>query len=95
MPTSVVVGTSLFQVMFVSANVTFLQALNNHTVDVILATLLLVGGAAGAQLGARIGAKLRGEQIRVLLALIVLGMAIKTLHDLTVAPLDPYNMGIL
>jgi len=95
MPTSVVVGTSLFQVMFVSANVTFLQALNNHTVDVLLAFLLLVGGAAGAQLGARIGAKLRGEQIRVLLALIVLAMALKTLYDLTLPPSDPYSIGIL
>jgi uncharacterized membrane protein YfcA len=95
MPTSVVVGTSLFQVLFVSANVTFLQAINNQTVDVILAALLLIGGIAGAQLGARIGAKLRGEQIRVLLALVVLAMSIKTLFDLTIEPLDHYNFGVL
>lgn len=95
MPTSVVVGTSLFQVMFVSANVTLLQAINNHTVDVLLAALLLVGGAIGAQIGARIGTKLRGEQIRVLLALIVLSMAVKTLYDLTITPSDTYSMGIL
>ena len=95
MPTGVVVGTSLFQVLFVSANVTFLQAINNQTVDVILASLLLIGGIAGAQLGARIGAKLRGEQIRVLLALVVLTMSIKTLFDLTIEPPDHYNFGVL
>ena len=95
MPTGVVIGTSLFQVMFVSANVTFMQAVGNHTVDVILALLLLVGGAVGATLGARIGAKLQGEQIRILLALVILAMAVKTLYDLTVAPSDPYNTGVL
>ncbi|HYE00159.1 MAG TPA: sulfite exporter TauE/SafE family protein, partial [Alphaproteobacteria bacterium] len=63
MPTSVVVGTSLFQIIFVTANVTFLQAYENQTVDVILALLLLVGGVVGAQFGARLGAKLRGEQL--------------------------------
>ena len=94
MPTTVVVGTSLFQIMFVSANVTFLQAFGNQTVDVVLAMLLLVGGAAGAQFGTRLGAKLRPEQLRVLLALLVLMMSVKTLFDLTLAPADIYSIGL-
>src|SRR3546814_11284826 len=65
MPSSVVVGTSLFQITFVSANVTILQAAANQTVDAMLALLLLVGGTIGAQLGARIGARLRSEQLRI------------------------------
>ena len=91
MPTAVVVGTSLFQIMFVSANVTFLQAVTNQTVDVVLATLLLVGGAVGAQIGTRLGARLRAEQLRVLLALIVLGVSVKVFLDLTVVPEDVYS----
>src|SRR3546814_13468062 len=76
MPSSVVVGTSLFQITFVSANVTILQAAANQTVDAMLALLLLVGGTIGAQLGARIGARLRSEQLRILLALMVLAMGV-------------------
>jgi len=94
MPTAVVVGTSLFQIMFVSANVTFLQAFGNHTVDVVLAGLLLAGGAAGAEFGTRLGDKLRPEQLRVLLALLVLMMSAKTFFDLTLAPADVYSIGI-
>ena len=91
MPTSVVVGTSLFQIMFVSANVTFLQAVTNQTVDAVLATLLLVGGVLGAQVGTRLGARLRAEQLRVLLALIVLGVSVKVFLDLTVTPEDVFS----
>lgn len=94
MPTAVVIGTSLFQVMFVSANVTFLQAFGNQTVDVVLATLLLVGGTIGAQIGTRLGAKLRAEQLRVLLAVIVLAMSFKVLLDLAVTPSDIYSITI-
>ncbi|MCZ6603768.1 MAG: sulfite exporter TauE/SafE family protein, partial [Alphaproteobacteria bacterium] len=72
MPTAMVIGTSLFQIIFVTANVTFLQAVQNTTVDILLALLLLIGGVIGAQFGARAGAKLGGEQLRGLLALIVL-----------------------
>jgi len=92
MPTSVVVGTSLFQIMFVTANITFLQAAGNQTVDVLLVVMLLIGGVTGAQLGTRIGAKLRAEQLRLLLALMVLGMGIKVFHDLTVQPDDLYSL---
>ncbi|MBL8698630.1 MAG: sulfite exporter TauE/SafE family protein [Alphaproteobacteria bacterium] len=93
MPTSVVVGTSLFQVIFVTSNVTFLQAYQNQTVDLVLAVLLLIGGVVGAQLGARIGQRLRGEQLRGLMALMVLGVALKLAFDLVVVPDDLYSMG--
>jgi len=92
MPTSVVVGTSLFQIIFVTANITMLQAVTNHTVDALLVVLLLVGGVTGAQFGTRVGAKLRGEQLRLLLALLVLGMGAKVFYDLTVPPADLYSL---
>lgn len=95
MPTSVVVGTSLFQIMFVTANITFLQAVGNQTVDALLVIMLLVGGVIGAQLGTRVGAKLRAEQLRFLLALMVLGMGVKVFHDLTVPPEDPYSLTVI
>ncbi|MEM8786612.1 MAG: sulfite exporter TauE/SafE family protein [Pseudomonadota bacterium] len=74
MPTNVVIGTSLFQIIFVTALVTVLHATNYQTVDVVLALLLLVGSVVGAQFGARAGVKLRGEQLRLLLALLVLAV---------------------
>ncbi len=95
MPTAVVVGTSLFQIIFVTANVTFLQAYANQTVDVVLALLLLTGGVIGAQIGAKVGGKLRGEQLRVLLALMVLAVCGKLLSDLAVTPQDIYSIGEL
>src|SRR6185312_13194717 len=75
MPTAVVPGTSLFQIILVAANVTFLQAYSNHTVDAVLALVLLLGGVIGAQIGARFGTRLRGEQLRFLLALLLLAVA--------------------
>lgn len=93
MPTAVVVGTSLFQIIFVTANVTVLQAVNNFAVDVMLAVLLLVGAVIGAQFGAKAGAKLRGEQLRILLALMVLGVCIKIGLDLTLTPDDLFALG--
>jgi uncharacterized membrane protein YfcA len=86
MPTAVVAGTSLFQIILVAANVTFLQAYSNHTVDVVLAVLLLIGGVIGAQIGARFGTRLRGEQLRFLLALLLLAVAAKLTFDLTLRP---------
>ncbi len=94
MPTSVVVGTSLFQIIFVTANVTFLQAYANQTVDVVLALLLLTGAVIGAQFGAKAGAKLHGEQLRILLAVMVLGVCAKLGYDLTVTPADIYSLGV-
>ncbi|MDX2221459.1 MAG: sulfite exporter TauE/SafE family protein [Rhodospirillaceae bacterium] len=93
MPTQVVIGTSLFQIIFVTANTTFLQATVNQTVDVVLAILLLIGGVIGAQIGAALGAKLKSEQLRSLLALIVLGVCLRLAFDLVVSPPDFYSLG--
>lgn len=95
MPTSVVVGTSLFQIIFVTANVTVLQAVNNQTVDVMLALLLLIGAVVGAQFGARAGAKLPGEQLRVLLAAMVLLVCGKLAYDLVVMPAELFSIGAM
>ena len=92
MPTSVVVGTSLFQIIFVTANVTLLHSINNQTVDVMLAMLLLAGAVVGAQVGTRVGALLRGEQLRGLLALLVLAVCAKLAFDLVVTPDDLYTV---
>jgi uncharacterized membrane protein YfcA len=95
MPTTVVIGTSLFQIIFVTANVTFLQAYANQTVDVVLALMLLIGAVIGAQFGARAGAKLHGEELRGLLALMVLAVCGKLFFDLLVAPNDVYSIGVV
>ncbi|NDA07794.1 MAG: sulfite exporter TauE/SafE family protein [Alphaproteobacteria bacterium] len=95
MPTAVVVGTSLFQIIFVTANVTFLQSVQTQTVDIVLAGLLLFGAVVGAQFGTRIGAKLKGEQLRGLLALIVLMVCIKLLLDLVLMPEDLFSLEFL
>ena len=92
MPTAVVVGTSLFQVIFVSANVTLLQAISNQSVDVMLASLLVIGGMVGAPLGARLGARLRGEHMRALMALLVLGVAVELGLGLIRQPQEPYSI---
>jgi uncharacterized membrane protein YfcA len=83
MPMHVVVGTSLFQVLFTCIEVTFLQAYTNHAVDFILAVLLLLGSTIGAQIGAGFGKRLKGEQLRILLACIVLAVTIKIILELT------------
>ena len=95
MPTAVVVGTSLFQIIFVTANVTILQATANQTVDVVLALMLLSGAVIGAQLGARVGTRLHGEQLRILLALMVLMVCAKLVYDLTIDPADIYSIGTI
>jgi len=86
MPMHVVVGTSLFQILFTCIEVTFLQATTNHSVDFLLAVLLLVGSTVGAQIGTVFGRKLKGEQLKVLLAAIVLVVTIKIVFDLTLTP---------
>jgi uncharacterized membrane protein YfcA len=90
MPTVLAVGTSLFQIVFVAANVTLLQALHNQTVDVLLALVLIVGGVVGAPLGSRLAGRLPGEQLRALLALIVFAVSVKLLIDLVHTPEDVY-----
>ena len=95
MPTSVVVGTSLFQIIFVTANVTFLQSVQTQTVDLMLAGLLLLGAVIGAQFGTRASALLRGEQLRGLLALMVLAVCIKLGFDLALRPDDLFSVELL
>jgi len=91
-PTNVVIGTSLFQIIFVSAYTTIVHASTNYTVDVVLAFMLMVGGVAGAQYGAKAGQKLRGEQLRALLALLVLAVALRLGFDLFVRPQSIYSL---
>ena len=86
MPMHVVVGTSLFQILFTCMNVTIMQAWENHTVDFILALLLLIGSSIGAQLGAKLGKKLRGDQLKILLASLVLIVMFKMLYELLARP---------
>lgn len=93
MPTKVVVGTSLFQIIFVTAFTTLLHATTNYTVDMALAVLLLVGGVVGAQFGAIIGTRLKAEQLRILLALMVMGVCFKLALDLLIMPTELYSLG--
>ena len=86
MPIHIVVGTSLFQILFICIEVTFLQAYTNHNVDFILALLLLLGSTIGAQIGAVFGRKLKAEQLKMLLATIVLAVAVKIIFELTSSP---------
>lgn len=88
MPTIAAIGTDLFQIVLTSANVTLQQAFVNHTVDLLLALILLGGSTIGAQFGAVAGKRLKGEQIRILLAVIVLAMTVKLLLDLVITPTD-------
>lgn len=90
MPTSVVLGTSLFQIIFVSSYSTFLHAYFNQSVDIVLATVLLVTAVFGTQIGIRIGSKMRAEQLRALLAIVVLSMAVKLLFDLFTEPVSKF-----
>jgi len=92
MPTALVAGTSLFQIIFTNGIATFLQAATNQTVDVMLALLLLVGGVIGAQFGTKAGGYLRGEQARALLAIMVVAVAVKLAYDLIAPPLDLYSI---
>ncbi|KPP84188.1 MAG: putative permease [Rhodobacteraceae bacterium HLUCCA08] len=92
MPTKVVVGTSLFQIIFVTGFTTLLHATTNQTVDIVLAVLLLVGGVIGAQIGTRIGTKLKAEQLRILLAGMVLLVCGKLALDLLLTPTELYDI---
>jgi len=92
MPTNVVVGTSMFQVLFVSASSTILHAVDNFTVDVVLGIILILGGVFGVQYGVRAGAKLRGEELRFLMALLVLAVGAGLLVQLIMRPEDLYSI---
>ncbi|MDR5654458.1 sulfite exporter TauE/SafE family protein [Ruixingdingia sedimenti] len=92
MPTRVVVGTSLFQIIFVTGFATVMHAVTAYSVDMLLALVLILGGVIGAQVGARIGARLKAEQMRVAMAALVLAMAIKIALDLLLTPAEFYSI---
>lgn len=92
MPTKVVVGTSLFQIIFVTAFTTLAHAVTSQTVDILLAFLLILGGVIGAQIGARVGVRLKAEQLRILLSLLVLTVSFKIALDLLIRPTELYTV---
>ena len=91
MSTNVVVGTSLFQIIFVTANSTFFQSYINQTVDIVLSALMIVGGVIGAQIGVRLGSQLKAEYLRGILAILVLLVCAKILTDLILTPSDLFS----
>ncbi len=93
MPTKVVIGTSLFQIIFVTAFTTMLHATTNQTVDMVLAILLIIGGVIGAQIGSRIGARMKAEQLRILLAIMVLLVCGQLALDLLLRPDELFSIG--
>ncbi len=95
MPTNVVVGTSLFQIVFVTGFTTILHATQNQTVDFVLALILMIGGVIGAQFGVLVGEKLRGEQLRFLLAALVLLVCARMAWSLVVMPTELYSISPL
>ncbi len=92
MPTKVVIGTSLFQIIFVTAFTTVMHAVTNQSVDMLLALMLILGGVIGAQIGARVGVRLKAEQLRILLSLLVLAVAGRIAVDLLVRPAELYSV---
>ncbi len=92
MSTNVVVGTSLFQIIFVTANSTFFQSYLNQTVDIVLAALMIIGGVIGAQIGARLGTTFKAEYLRAVLAILVLIVCLKIFLDLALTPKDIFNL---
>lgn len=91
-PTNVVIGTSLFQITFVSIFTTIMQSVANQSVDIVLALLLMAGGVIGAQYGTRTGRKLRGEQLRILLAMLILAIALWLAFRLLIRPGDLFTL---
>ena len=94
MSTNVVVGTSLFQIIFVTANSTFFQSYLNQTVDIVLSALMILGGVIGAQIGVKIGSKLKAEYLRGILAILVLLVCAKILTDLILMPSDLFTTSL-
>jgi uncharacterized membrane protein YfcA len=94
MPTKVVVGTSLFQIIFVAAYTTVMHAVTSNSVDIMLALFLILGGVIGAQIGTRIGLKLKAEQLRIMLALLVLVVCGKIAIDLLWQPSELYSISV-
>ncbi|MET3590186.1 putative membrane protein YfcA [Bartonella silvatica] len=94
-PTNVVIGTSLFQITFVSSFTTVLQSVSNQSVDIVLAFLLMLGGSVGAQYGTRAGRKLKAEQLRMALALLVLIVCMRLAFQLFIRPDNLFSLDIL
>ena len=92
MPTKVVIGTSLFQIIFVTAFTTVMHAVTSQSVDMMLALLLILGGVVGAQIGTRVGMRLKAEQLRILLSLLVIAVSVRIAVDLLVEPADHYSV---
>jgi uncharacterized protein len=92
MPTKVVIGTSLFQIIFVTAFTTVMHAVTSQTVDMMLALVLILGGVVGAQIGSRVGMRLKAEQLRILLSLLVLAVSVRIAFDLLVEPSELYSV---
>lgn len=90
MPTSVVIGTSQFQVLVISGLIVILQSIATHTVDLVLALLLMAGGVVGAQIGARVGAGIKAEYVRGILGALLMAASVKFLLDLVIRPEDLY-----
>lgn len=91
MPTSKVIGTSLFQIIFITSIVTILHATTTFALDAVLAVILIVSSVIGAQIGVVVANKLRGEDLRALLAIIVLAVAAQIATDLFITPEDVFN----
>jgi len=94
MPTKVVVGTSLFQIIFVTAFTTVMHAATSQSVDLVLALFLMLGGVIGAQYGTRLGLRLKAEQLRILLSLLVLLVAGKIGYDLVAVPSELFEITV-
>jgi hypothetical protein len=94
-PTSVVIGTSLVQILATMAAATFLHAITSQTLDVILGILLVIGGVVGAQFGAQFGQKIKAEQLRLLLAVLVLAVGSRFVFDLLIMPEELFSLNIL
>lgn len=94
MPTNVVIGTSTLQILCTASFAALMHASQNQNVDAILAVLLIAGGVAGVNSGVRFAAQLRADQLRALLALLVVGVALRLFFDLVVPPSDPFTLAI-
>ena len=92
MPTRIVIGTSVCQIMFVTAYTTVMQSWQNHSVDLLLGLPLMIGGVIGAQYGVRLGQRIQAEQLRVFLALLVLSVALRMMIDLALPPKEIYSI---
>lgn len=95
MPSQVIVGTSLFQIVFIASNATFLQAVTNHSVDIVLASLMIVSSAIGAQLGTKIGVRVDADKLRFFLSILLLSVCCKMLAVLFAQPQSLYVVEML